>query len=132
MKNLFSLLAIAAFALITWSCSSNTPTGVAKQSIEAIEKGDYEGYVDLLYIKNDKNKEETKQQLVALMKEKGAKTVEQKQGIKSCTVEEETLSDDGEKATVKMKVLYGNGKEETEDFSLRKDEDGNWKIDIGK
>lgn len=132
MKNLFKALAIASLAIILWSCSSNTPSGVAKQAIVAVEKGDYEGYVDLLYLENNKDKEETKQQLVALMKEKGAKTVEQKQGVKSCTVEEEIISDDGKKAKVKMKVVYGNGKEETENMSLRKDENGKWKIDIGK
>lgn len=31
-----------------------------------------------------------------------------------------------------MKIVMGDGSETTDDIKLRKDEDGNWKLDIGK
>ena len=42
------------------------------------------------------------------------------------------VADDGETATVVLKVTYGDGSEEENILKLRKDEEGNWKLDMGK
>ena len=44
----------------------------------------------------------------------------------------EEVADDGETATVVLKVTYGDGSEEENTLKLRKDEEGNWKLDMGK
>ena len=93
---------------------------------------DYEGYVDLLLLKETKNQESDKEQLVAMLREKGTKTMEKKQGIKSYKVESEEISEDGNSATVKMKMVYGDGSEDTQDLKLVKNDDGDWRLTMGK
>ena len=83
-------------------------------------------------MKETKNQESDKEQLVAMLREKGTKTMEKKQGIKSYKVESEEISEDGKSATVKMKVVYGDGSEDTNKMKLVKNDNGEWKISFGK
>ena len=132
-----TVLGVLILTLVMTSCNSNTPTKVAKKSIACIQKGDYEGYVDLIYQKKEEGKdkkeiEDEKQMLVAMMKDKATKKFEKQDGIKSYEALSEEISEDGKTAIVKMKIVMGDGSETTDDIKLRKDEDGNWKLDIGK
>ena len=132
-----TVLGVLILTLVMTSCNSNTPTKVAEKSITCIQKGDYEGYVDLIYQKKEEGKdkkeiEDEKQMLVAMMKDKATKKFEKQDGIKSYEALSEEISEDGKTAIVKMKIVMGDGSETTDDIKLRKDEDGNWKLDIGK
>lgn len=132
-----TILGVLILTLVMTSCNSNTPTKVAENSIACIQKGDYEGYVDLIYQKKEEGKdkkeiEDEKQMLVAMMKDKATKKFEKQDGIKSYEALSEEISEDGKTAIVKMKIVMGDGSETTDDIKLRKDEDGNWKLDIGK
>ena len=69
--------------------------------------------------------------LVALGKEKGAKQIEEKGGISAYKVVEETVSEDGQKATVKVEITYGNGETEVEEYNMEL-VDGVWKITFNK
>ena len=73
-----------------------------------------------------------KEQLVALLREKGTKAMEKKQGLKSYEVLSEEISEDGNSATVKMKMVYGDGSEDTQDLKLFKNDDGDWRLTMGK
>ena len=137
MKKLMTILGVLILTLVMTSCNRNTPTKVAEKSIACIQKGDYEGYVDLIYQKKEEGKdkkeiEDEKQMLVAMMKDKATKKFEKQDGIKSYEALSEEISEDGKTAIVKMKMVMGDGSETTDDIKLRKDEDGNWKLDIGK
>ena len=137
MKKLITILGVLILTLVMTSCNSNTPTKVAEKSSACIQKGDYEGYVDLIYQKKEEGKdkkeiEDEKQMLVAMMKDKATKKFEKQDGIKSYEALSEEISEDGKTAIVKMKIVMGDGSETTDDIKLRKDEDGNWKLDIGK
>ena len=93
--------------------------------------------MDLIYQKKEEGKdkkeiEDEKQMLVAMMKDKAKKKFEKQDGIKSYEALSEEISEDGKTAIVKMKIVMGDGSETTDDIKLRKDEDGNWKLDIGK
>ena len=132
-----TILGVLILTLVMTSCNSNIPTKVAEKSIACIQKGDYEGYVDLIYQKKEEGKdkkeiEDEKQMLVAMMKDKATKKFEKQDGIKSYEALSEEISEDGKTAIVKMKIVMGDGSETTDDIKLRKDEDGNWKLDIGK
>ena len=132
-----TILGVLILTLAMTSCNSNTPIKVAEKSIACIQKGDYEGYVDLIYQKKEEGKdkkeiEDEKQMLVAMMKDKATKKFEKQDGIKSYEALSEEISEDGKTAIVKMKIVMGDGSETTDDIKLRKDEDGNWKLDIGK
>ena len=137
MKKLSMILGVILMALIMVSCNSNTPTKVAEKSVACLQKGDYEGYVDLIYAKKEEMKdkekfENEKKMLVAMLKDKASKKFEKNDGIKSYEALSEEISEDGNTAKVKMKIVWGNDQEDTDDIKLRKDDDGNWKIDMSK
>ena len=124
-------VAVVAFTL--WSCGpANTPSAVAEEACKCVQNADYEGYVELMDLKETKNQESEKEQFVAMLREKGTKTMEKKQGIKSYKVESEEISEDGKSATVNMKVVYGDGSEDTSKIKLVKNDKGEWKISFGK
>ena len=130
MKKLFSTLAVALVALIAFTACGgheNSPQGVAKAAMEALQSGDADAYFDLMYgAEESQNREQT----VALIKEKAFKSIEAKDGIKSYEIiePEEPIAADADKATIKVNVFYGNGQEEGKTLRLKKDDNGNWKL----
>ena len=134
MKKLFISMFVAVVALTLWSCGpANTPSAVAEEACKCMQNEDYEGYADLMDLKkSDDGKGVEKEQLAALLREKGTKTMEKKQGIKSYEVLSEEISEDGKSANVKMKIVYGNGDEDTQKMKLVKNDDGDWKLTMGK
>ena len=134
MKKLFFSMLVAVVALTLWSCgSANTPSAVAEEACKCMQNEDYEGYADLMDLKKSEDgKGVEKEQLAALLREKGTKTMEKKQGIKSYEVLSEEISEDGKSANVKMKIVYGNGDEDTQKMKLVKNDDGDWKLTMGK
>ena len=133
MKKLFISMFVAVVAFTLWSCGpANTPSAVAEEACKCVQNEDYEGYVELMDLKETKNQESEKQQFVAMLREKGTKTMEKKQGIKSYKVESEEISEDGKSATVKMKMVYGDGSEDTTKVKLVKNDKGEWKMSFGK
>ena len=133
MKKLFISMFVAVVAFTLWSCGpANTPSAVAEEACKCVQNADYEGYVELMDLKETKNQESEKQQFVAMLREKGTKTMEKKQGIKSYKVESEEISEDGKSATVNMKVVYGDGSEDTNKIKLVKNDKGEWKVSLGK
>lgn len=134
MKKLFFSMLVAVVALTLWSCGpANTPSAVAEEACKCMQNEDYEGYADLMDLKKSEDgKGVEKEQLAALLREKGTKTMEKKQGIKSYEVLSEEISEDGKSANVKMKIVYGNGDEDTQKMKLVKNDDGDWKLTMGK
>ena len=133
MKKLFFSMFVAVVALTLWSCGpANTPSAVAEEACKCVQNEDYEGYVELMDLKETKNQESEKQQFVAMLREKGTKTMEKKQGLKSYEVLSEEISEDGKSATVKMKMVYGDGSEDTSKVKLVKNDNGEWKLTLGK
>ena len=125
MKKLFFSMFVAVVTLTLWSCgNTNTPSAVAEKAVKCIQKADYEGYVDLMNLKKTDEGNNEKEQLVALLREKGTKAMEKKQGLKSYEVLSEEISEDGKSATVKMKMVYGDGSEDTQDLKLVKNDHG--------
>ena len=112
----------------------NTPTKVAEQAVKCMQDKDYEGFVDLMYVENEEGRdiEGEKKMVAGMLQAKAESSLNEKQGIQSYEVTSEEISEDGETAKVGMKVVYANGEEDDETMKLRKDADGNWKLDIGK
>ena len=135
MKKLSSIIIVLVAMVLLTGCSKNTPTAVAEKSMQCIIDKDFEAYTDLLYIepKEGEDIENQKKMIAAMLLGKYDSTVKKKGAIKSYEVTGEEISEDGETAVVKMKIMYDNGKEDdNETIKLRKDKDGNWKIDAGK
>jgi hypothetical protein len=130
MKKLLSFAAVCLFVAVMCSCGgSKTPEDVAKKAIECIIDKDYEGYVDMMYFKEEKTDEE-KAQLTALIVDKMNKEMEKKEGIKDFQVGTAEIEENS--AIVPYTINYGNGDKKEDAMKLIKDEDGDWKIDSGK
>lgn len=137
MKRLSILLGLIVIVLAMTSCSSNTPKAVAEKSVKCLIDKDFEGYVDLLYLEDKDSQdaaklENDKKELAALLKSKAEKEYEKDKGLTSYETLKEEIAENGETAVVKMKLTYGNGKSDDADIKLRKDKNGDWKIDFGK
>lgn len=120
--------------ILTSCSSSNTPSGVAEKAMKCMQQKDYAGFVDLMYYEPEKAPtEEEKKQAEALISAKASEAYEkQKGGIKSYEVVSEKITEDGNEAAVKMKIVYNNGDEDEDNFSLKKNKEGKWLVDIGK
>jgi len=130
MKKVLTLATVCLFMLALCSCgSSNTPEEVTTKAIKCLIDKDYDGYVDMMYFKKEKSNEDMKQ-IVALVKDKMDKELEQKQGIKDYKVGTPTIEDN--KAVVPYTLTYGNGDTKEDNMKLVKTDSGKWMIDSGK
>lgn len=132
MKKLFYIaLAVVTMGLIV-SCAPKTPGAAAKSLMEAAAAGDYDKFIDGVAMDGSAEEiEQSKTMLKALMTEKAAPEMEKKGGLKSVEVVEETIAEDGQSATVKLKSVFGDGTEE-EDSQNMVLVDGVWKMEMDK
>lgn len=124
----FALMIIATvFAAFSFvGCKEATPSTITADCIEYIKAGDYEAYVNTFNM-ND----EEKAQLQEMFEKKGKETIDKMEGVASYEITEETISEDGMKATVKANITYGNGKSQESKFHFVKVED-QWKQEMKK
>ena len=125
MKKLLIITAIFAGVFAFASCSSNTPQGVAKKAISALEKGDYKAYAATFDLT-----ESDQQWLAGLAEEKVDKQLKEKGGIKSYKVTDYKMNGE-DKAVVTVHIVFNNGEEEDEHMSYVK-KDGQWKQKMNK
>ena len=130
MKKLSIILSlvIASFVLFTTSCgtsSSSSPADISKNIIKNAEKGNFDAIIDVFATNGKELTDEEKTKLTAML-QMGQEEMKKKDGVKSVEVIEEVINEAGDEATVKMKVVYGNGDEvnQTNKFVM---EDGKWK-----
>jgi len=127
----------ATIALFAANCSgggSSTPSGVVKSFYSKVQKGDYEGalaemYNNAIATATDEQKASVKdgdkEKQIKALAAKAKAAVEMKGGMKSYEVTDETISEDGQSATVSIKLVYGDGTNETEKMNCIK-KDGKW------
>lgn len=135
MKKLLGLVAIVAamFAITSCGGGGNTPKGVTEQFIKAIQEQDGEKMAELVYYKEGKapSSDAEKQQAAAMMTSKASMTYQDNGALKSYEILSEEISEDGNEAVVKTKIEFEK-KTDEDDVKLKKDADGNWKIDMSK
>ena len=125
---MYGLLVLVA--IIVMACSSNTPGGAALKYYNDVKNGNYEAYVEGIAFKEEITAED-KEQFVTLMKEKADKEYKKKEGISKVEMLSEEMAEDGQTATVTMKITYGNGETEESDVAMVL-KDGAWKMDMKK
>ena len=88
---------------------------------------------ELVYFKEDKapKTDAEKEQLVAMMQSKVSTTYANNGELKSYEILSEEISEDGTEAVVKAKMEFEK-KTSDENIKLKKDAEGNWKIDMSK
>jgi PBP1b-binding outer membrane lipoprotein LpoB len=126
------ILVIAVF-LSSCGSSTNTPSAAAEKIVNLMQDGDYDEIVDLMYFETSEGEdiEAQKEMFVALMDEKAGKSIDKKGGLEDYEVLGEEMSEDGKTASVKVKYLYGDGSEETQDMEFVL-EDGEWLLEMNK
>lgn len=127
-RKLKSLMAIALMFCISttlYSCggSENTPADKAMELVGYMQDENFSSYADGLYSKNDKEKD----QFAMILEEKGGEMLEKNEGIDSYELVNEVIAENGNSATVKILVKYGNGTSKEEAMKMVKDEEGQWK-----
>lgn len=122
---------IVAIGMI--SCTPSTPSGAMEKYLSSLKAGDYEAFVDgVSFSETDPAKlEESREMLVSLIKEKGSKDFEKKNGIQKFEILSETISEDGNSATVEYITYFGDGSDKKEKSKMVK-VDGKWLMDINK
>jgi len=139
MKKILSVtVLVMALAMLVACGGGNTPSSVVEKSMKCLQDKDYEGYVDLLYIdvKEGEDPEVQRNAVASMIASKADQTLAKKQGIKSYEIlsEEVTPAEENkpETAVVKVKIEYGDASTKEETVKLKKDNAGDWKIDMGK
>lgn len=130
MKKLIVMLMTVCTMLLI-ACSSNTPTKTVEKAFDALIDGDYETYVRSLYVEDKSNPEKVEkdiQDLVKMIKRNLENNENEK--VKSYEILNEKQSKTGKWVRITYKLINVDGKENTSDFYLTKDDTGEWKIQM--
>lgn len=135
MKKLFGFMVAVVAMLAMASCGGggNSPKGVAEQFIKAVQQQDGKKMAELVYYEEGKEPktDAEKDQLAAMMQSKASTTYANNGELKSYEILSEEISEDGNEAVVNAKIEFE--KKTSEDkIKLKKDADGDWKIDMSK
>lgn len=113
------------------ACSSNTPTKTVEKAFDALIDGDYETYVRSLYVEDKSNPEKVEKDIQDLVKMiKCNLENNENEKVKSYEILNEKQSKTGKWVRITYKLINVDGKENTSDFYLTKDDTGEWKIQM--
>ena len=135
MKKLIGIMALMAALFIMTSCGGgNSSKAVTEKAMKALHDKNYDSFVEYIYItpKEGNDMEASKKMLSGMLQNKAEQTYAKKGGFKSYEVLDEKIDPSGDVAAVRVKTVYGDGSEKEEDVKLKKDEKGDWKLDMGK
>lgn len=124
---------MAMLAMASCGGGGNSPKGVAEQFIKAVQQQDGKKMAELVYYEEGKEPktDAEKDQLAAMMQSKASTTYANNGELKSYEILSEEISEDGNEAVVNAKMEFE--KKTSEDkIKLKKDSDGDWKIDMSK
>ena len=124
-------LVIASFLFFGTSCgtsSSSSPSDLSIKLIKDMEKGNVDAVIAVFSTQGKELTDEDKAKLNAMIL-MGQEKAKKKGGIKSVKVIEEDINEEGDKATVKLEIVYGDGSENTQADKFVM-EDGKWKYSL--
>lgn len=124
MKKLVIVLAVIAMVISMSSCKKNgnsTPTDAAKAYYECLKGGDFKAAVKSTYKYNKEmtaDEQKKADESIDALADKLSMAMSFTGGIKDFTISDEAI--DGEMATVKVKLTYGNGESDEKTEQLKK------------
>ena len=135
MKKIFSILLLFTLVSLAFtSCNQDSPGAACKAYMEKLKNGDYKGCAQGFAIDETKSAEENEQMtamIEGILKDKAEKGLQEKGGIKDIQILNETVSEDGNTASVNMKFVYGDGTEKEDTQEMVK-QNGVWKMQFKK
>jgi len=135
MTRLFVCVLLTGFLV---SCSSDTPASITMSMWNQMKKGNYDKAIDIWFDHADKSAMGEAQgmaggdekQMMKVLAEKAKQNADKKGGIKDVEMQNESISEDGMKATVTVKITYNDDSTDTDITKFVKI-DNKWKIDAG-
>jgi len=127
-SRIFSAFFMAVFALALTACSSGKPESTVETFYEAAAKGDVEKATEQISFSSVPAAQmmAAKGKVQMIVGEMQAR-IQANDGLDSVEILESKINEEGKLATVRSKVKFKNGKEQTENHRLIK-EDDSWKI----
>jgi hypothetical protein len=134
LKLFFSLLLVLATSMIV-SCgeggvAGNSPGDVVKTMAINLQEENYDAVVDLYINKNGEELTDEEKTKVKAFLPSAIEEMNKKGGLKEVVIVEETISEDGNAATVKSYLIYGNGEKSNEDKTDLVKVNGDWRVEI--
>lgn len=130
-KNLLTVaLAFAAIFGFTSCSEPSTPEEVAEKIINSMKDGGWKEMLDLAYFDermSDQDIEDAKKIALPVLEIKGNKELKDKEGIDNYEIKDVEYNKDKDRATVEVKIKYGDGSSLTQRFVIKKNEEGKWK-----
>ncbi len=134
-KILFAAMMMAM--MVFASCGSDkaaTPEDVVNESMELLKNQDYEAYVKLLDIKvkEGEDLEARRAEVATQLKGLADAFFGAAGGLKSWTIDECTIAEDGKTAKAKITRTFGNGESDEHSEDLVLGDDGVWRLESDK
>ncbi len=130
MKKFVLFFAVLFGVSLFMACGgSSSPGDKAVKINQKLADGDMDYVMDNLYVGKEDMTDEEKEKVKGLL-QMGKAEADSQGGIKSIEVVEEKIDEDGKKAKVTLKMVMGNGEEDTDDVTMIND-DGCWKMSLG-
>ncbi len=131
MKKLSIVLSLVLASVLFFSTSCggpSTPGDISIKFLKSMEAGDVDAVVDIMggTLKDASQEEIDKMNALVLAQQE---EIQGKGGVQSVEVVEEKISEDGNKATVELKVVYGNGEDDMQKYKYLMT-DGEWKYSM--
>ncbi|MGL4851658.1 MAG: DUF4878 domain-containing protein [Phocaeicola sp.] len=130
MKTIYSILLVMLTTVILTSCgNANSPEGVVKKELSAVQSGNYEKAFECYYVKNENRREDIKEFYVKSMKEQQSKDENKIKSFKVTNVEYSQKSEN--EATVFFTMQRQDGSSSNDKTKTIKVND-KWYLESGK
>ena len=128
MRKMMWMACLCMLTMLIVGCNSGSETQkVAEKFMEAQKNEDVDAMFDLMYFKNDSQKEGMK----ALLNEKISNKSEGYKKVKSYSFIDETVDEKQGTAVVNFEIVYDTDSTKKDNVKLKK-YDGEWLVDSGK
>jgi len=133
MKKVSVVLVLLAMtiglSLVSCGGGGSTPADLEKNLWTYVQKGDYEKAIKYWAdISVDGDTKDQMKAMTTMFAEKMKNSMEEKGGLKEFNIVKETISEDGESATVDVALTYGDGSTDEQSNKYVK-VDGKWRKD---